>query len=90
MRRKWTFEQQHQPGRPRTDAEIEALIVCLARENPRWGSGKIEGELLKLGYVVGKTTIKEILRRHGIPPAPERAHSGNQFPYLTPFKQYLP
>ena len=39
------------------------------------GYGKIEGELLKLGYVVGKTTIKEILRRHGIPPAPDRGRS---------------
>ena len=75
VRRKWTFKQQRQPGRPRTDSEIEALILRLARENPRMGYGKIEGELLKLGYDVGKTTIKEILRRHGIPPAPERGRS---------------
>jgi hypothetical protein len=75
VRRKWTFKQQRQPGRPRTDPEVEALIVRLARENPRMGYGKIEGELLKLGYDVGKTTIKEILRRHGIPPAPERGRS---------------
>ena len=75
VKRKWTFKQQRQPGRPRTDSEIEALIVRLARENPRMGYGKIEGELLKLGYDVGKTTIKEILRRHGIPPVPERGRS---------------
>ena len=78
VRRKWTFKQQRQPGRPRTDSEIEALILRLARENPRMGFGKIEGELLKLGYDVGKTTIKEILRRHGIPPAPERDRSSWQ------------
>ncbi len=47
----------------------------LARKNPRMGYGKIEGELLKLGYGVGKTTIKEVLRRHGIPPVPERGRS---------------
>lgn len=75
VRRKWTFKQQRQPGRPRTGAEIEALIVRLAHENPRWDYGKIEGELLKLGYAVGKTTVKAILRRHEIPPAPERGRS---------------
>jgi putative transposase len=48
VRRKWTFKQRRQPGRPRTDPEIEALIVRLARENPRMGYRKIEGELLKL------------------------------------------
>ena len=75
VRRKWTFKQLRQPGRPRTDPDIEALIVRLARENPRMGYRKIEGELLKLGYDVGKTIIKEILRRHGIPPVPERGRS---------------
>ncbi len=75
VRRKWTFKQSRQPGRPRTDPDIEALIVRLARENPRMGYRKIEGELLKLGYDVGKTTIKEILPRHGIPPVPERGRS---------------
>ena len=75
VRRKWTFKHRRQPGRPRTDPELEALIVRLARENPRMGYGKIEGELLKLGYDVSKTTIREILRRYGIPPAPERGRS---------------
>jgi hypothetical protein len=46
-----------------------------SRENPRWGYGKIEGELLKVGHDVRPTTIKEVLRRHAIPPAPQRAFS---------------
>ena len=75
VKRKWTFKQRRRSGRPRIDAEIEALILRLARENPRWGYGKIEGELLKLGHDIGRTTIKEILRRHNIPPAPQRDFS---------------
>lgn len=67
MKRKWTFKQRRQSGRLRTDPEIEALVVRLASENPRWGYGKIEGELLKLGHDIGRTTIRETLRRHEIP-----------------------
>ena len=50
VRRKWTFERTHKSGRPKLGKEIEHLIVHLARENPRWGYGKIEGELLKLVF----------------------------------------
>ena len=66
VRRKWTFRHQPAVGRPRIAAELEALIVRLAKENPRWGYGKIEGELLELGYRVGSSTIRDVL----CPPAP--------------------
>jgi putative transposase len=72
VRRKWIFKQGRPPGWPRTSERIEALVVKMARENPRLGYGKLEGELLKLGYVVPASTIRAILRRHGIPPAPVR------------------
>jgi putative transposase len=49
VRRKWTYNQQGRGGRPRTDRELEQLVVRLARENG-WGNGKLEGELLKLGF----------------------------------------
>jgi putative transposase len=75
VRRKWTHQFHHQPGRPRTDREIEWLIVRLARENRGWGNLKIAGELAKLGIELSDETVAGILRRHSIPRAPERGGS---------------
>ena len=71
VRWKWTYRQQNCGGRPRIDREIKRLVVRLARENG-WGNERIEGELLKLGYAISDETVANILRRHGIPPVPER------------------
>src|SRR5688572_16808939 len=71
---KWTFRPKHPGGRPRTDRELEALVVRLAREND-WGYDKIQGELLKLGFEISDESVANILRRHGILPAPERIPS---------------
>jgi putative transposase len=60
------------PGRRPIDAELEALVVCLAKENRRWGYDRIAGALAHLGYTISDQTVGNILKRHGIPPAPER------------------
>jgi putative transposase len=73
VRRTWTFPHRKVMGRPRIAVEREVLIVRFAKEHPRWGYSNIEGALLKLGYPGGRSTIRAVLKRHGIPAAPLRA-----------------
>ena len=60
------------PGRPRTAGEIEALVVRMAEENRDWGYRRIQGALSNLGHEIARSTIAEMLKRHGMEPAPER------------------
>ena len=60
------------PGRPRMDDEIEQWVVRLAKENPDWGYERIVGAMANLGYTLSDQTVGNILKRHGISPAPER------------------
>ena len=71
VRRHWTYP--HRPGRPSLPQETIELVLRLARENPRWGYLRIVGELKKLGVVVSKGSVANVLRRHRLPPAPRRA-----------------
>ncbi len=72
VKRRWTYRQER-TGRPRLDPEICALAIRMATENPRWGYIRIQGELRKLGIHVGATTIRRILLKEGLGPAPRRA-----------------
>ena len=73
VRRKWTYHKERKPGRPPIDPTVAGLILRMARENPRWGWVRIAGELRKLGIRVGATTIRALLRRQGLGPAPRRS-----------------
>ena len=68
--RRWTYDGRR--GRPPLDAEILALVLRLARENPRWGYQRIAGEINGLGLRVSATTVRKILHRAGLGPAGSR------------------
>ena len=68
---RWTYGGRC--GRPLIDEEARALVLRLARENPRWGYQRIAGELNGLGIAVSATTVRKILRSAGLGPAGERA-----------------
>jgi putative transposase len=59
-------------GRPRIAEEIERLVVRMAKENPSWDYDRIVGALANLGYRLSDQTVGNLLRRHGLSPAPKR------------------
>ncbi len=69
--RRWTYPSGR-IGRPQVGNEVEQLVVRFARENPSWGYKRIVGELLGLGVAVSPSSVRAILIRHGLPPAPVR------------------
>jgi hypothetical protein len=65
-------EQRKSPGRPRINKELEDLIVQMATDNRSWGYDRLAGALADLGYDISDQTIGNILKRRGLPPAPDR------------------
>jgi putative transposase len=63
------------PGRPGIDPAIEALVLRMAQQNSSWGYDRIAGVLANLGHHVSGQTIGNILKRHGIAPAPKRSQN---------------
>ena len=78
IRRKWTF-QRSQTGRPKIAPDLENLVIRLAKENARFGLGKLQGELKKLGFQVCRSTVQNVLKRNGLPSAPERSSQGTSW-----------
>jgi hypothetical protein len=69
-------QKRNKLGRPRVSDEIEALVVHMANDNPTWGSRRLQGALANLGHRVDKMTVRNLLRRHHIDPAPKRRQGG--------------
>ena len=89
VRRKWTYPRVQPGGRPAISAEVEALILRLARENARWGHRRIQGELAKIGHAVSTSTVRAALRRHRVPPAPQRRQAMTWGDFMQQHKEQL-
>ena len=72
--RKWDYSnrRKNQVGRPRVRQVIVELILRFAKDNPTWGYDRIQGALANVGYRISDTTVGNVLRQHGIEPAPDR------------------
>ena len=72
--RKWNYSHLRKStfGRPRLREKIVLLIVRMAKENASWGYDRIQGALKNVGYHISDTTVGNVLKDHGIEPAPDR------------------
>ena len=77
------------PGRPRVNGEIEQLVVRLAKENSDWGYDRIVGAMANLGYTLSDQTMGNILKRQGIPPAPERKRTTTWSDFIRAHRSVL-
>ena len=78
--RSWTYPRAARPAPNALDEDVVALVLRLARENPRWGYLRIVGECKKLGVTVSATSVRNVLRRHRLRPAPRTSRpSWSQF-----------
>ena len=65
----WSWKIRHgRRGRPAVPKQVRQLIRTLSRENPLWGAPHIHGELLKLGIIIGETSVAKYMVRHRLPP----------------------
>jgi putative transposase len=69
-------QHRRQLGRPRVPEEVEQLVLRMAEENATWGYRRIQGALANLGYSIDALTVRNILRRHHLDPAPRRRQAG--------------
>ena len=89
VRRKWTFRRKAYVGRPRIPPELEALVLQLARENVRWGYDRIESELIKLGYSINRSTIRNLLKRNGLHPMHRRQPKSTWRTFLRHYQHQM-
>lgn len=88
---KWDFSRRRKakPGWPSVSVEIEGLVLQFARENPGWGYDRIVGTLANLGHPISYQTVGNILKRHGLEPAPERKRHSTWAEFIRRHKEVL-
>ena len=84
--RKWDYSDRRQkaPGQPPVTDEVRQLVLQMARENPSWGYDRIQGALANLGHQICDQTVgsRNILKAHGIEPAPERKRQSSWMTFI--------
>ena len=81
--KKYDGTAQRGPGRPRTASEVEDLVVRMAQDNRDWGYRRIVGAMSNLGHNLARGTIANILKKHGIEPAPDRIRKSTWKEFLS-------
>ena len=81
------FRKRH--GRPSTKAELEDLVVRLARENPTWGYDRIAGAILNLGHRISDQTMGNILLRNSLGASPERRRNTTWASFIRQHRDVL-
>jgi putative transposase len=90
VKRKWDFSEKRQKvGRPSIEKEIERLIVKMAKENRSWGYDRIVGALANLGHTVSDQTVGNVLKKHGLGPAPERVRGESWAEFIRQHKDVM-
>ena len=80
---KWDYSQRRKrAGRPSVSEEVTKQIVRFAKENRSWGYGRIQGALANVGHDISESTVANVLKAHGLEPAPIRRKR-------TPWKEFL-
>ncbi len=81
---KWDYSDRREKkaGRPRVRQVIVGLVLRFAKENPTWGFDLIQGALANVGYHISDTTVGNILKAHGVEPAPDRQRTGSWRTFL--------
>ena len=81
--KKWDHSDKRKAvGRPRIRQVIVDSILRFARENPTWAYDRIQGALANIGYPIGDSTVANVLKAHGIEPAPDRQRSPSWITFL--------
>jgi transposase InsO family protein len=80
----WRWKSQRRGGRPQIEADVRTLIRRMSIENPLWGSPRIHGELLKLGFAVAQSSVaKYVVKRRGPPSQGWRTFLHNHAPDIA-------
>ena len=87
--RKYDGNKQRSTGRTHTREEIQRLVVRMATENRDWGYRRIQGALANLSYEVARGTIANLLKEHGLEPAPERERKTTWREFLSRHRETM-